>query len=183
MLNTAQRRKWAALLRERYTKNAEHYRDEDIAHAIAQADLIDAQADLEDALAGCDPKIAESCAMVEKYPVFGYITREGGVRTAIERPWNQADIDRIESAGIMMCMEFSDDPRSGLEQGKLIRIYIGTRTAGPVAQWDSARNEWHRLHSNGNYGKKWAYGGTWSADKIGCKTLAECCPEIAKIIT
>jgi len=183
MLNTAQRRNWAALLRERYTANPDKYRAEDVAAAIAQADLIEAQADLDDAQAGRKPQIADSCAVVENYPILGRITREGGIRTRIEHPWTDEDAARIESAGVMLCMEMHDDPRAGMGQGRIGRIYVGTRDAGPIASWDCNSRKWHRLRSNGNYGNRWACGGTWSrGDRAEYDTLSECAPAAALII-
>ena len=182
MLNPAQLRRHAELLRARYSDPAYDGPAEYIAAGLAQADLIEAKAELADAQAGRGPVVAEECRMVEQYPIIGRVTREGGDLIQVEHPWEAEDEERVENKGVMVAYEWCHDPNAGLAQGQLIRIYIGTRDDGPCAMWDRDRREWHRLRSNGNYGNRWAYGGTWSSDKIGHKTLDIAAPDIAAII-
>lgn len=69
---------------------------------------------------------------------------------------------------------------------KLVRAYIGTEQSGPMLTWvapDELYNGhnheyypdggWSPIYSHGNYGKRYAYGGTWS---IHSKSI---CPRIA----
>ena len=63
---------------------------------------------------------------------------------------------------------------------KLIRMYIGTDTGGPVLQWDAdGRGKWDGMqtidfpagawticYSRGNYGRNYACGGTWSSHTL-----------------
>lgn len=61
-------------------------------------------------------------------------------------------------------------------ENQLIRLYIGSKTNGPMLQYDAnghgkytGRQEidykngcWTNCYSRGNFGKKYAYGGNWS---------------------
>jgi hypothetical protein len=63
---------------------------------------------------------------------------------------------------------------------KLIRMYIGTDTGGPILQyefngagkWDGAKTldyptgAWTPLYSHGNFGRNCACGGTWSSHTL-----------------
>lgn len=171
-LTTAQQRRHAALLRER----------DDSPEARANADGIEARAELEDAEAGRAAQVAESARMVESYPILGRITREGGKILSIEHPWTQGDVDRVQALGVDMAFEWCHDPMAGLRQGELVRIYIGTRSAGPRAMWHRGDRKWSRLASRGNYGKNWACGGNWSGDRMRYSTLREAAPDLADII-
>jgi hypothetical protein len=73
---------------------------------------------------------------------------------------------------------------AGLRQGELVRIWIGTREAGPRVQWDHSPEirGWSRLESKGNYGRNWSHGGTWRGDKTRYATLSEAAPDLAAII-
>ena len=171
MLTRSQQRRHAVLLRARDQSP--------VAQAVAAE--IEARAELADAEAGRAAVVAESAAMVEDYPILGRITREGGKIIAIERPWTDADIQRVESQGVMISYQWCHDPMSGLRQGELIRIWIGTREAGPRVQWDHGQG-WCRLTSRGNFGKNWSHGGNWRSDGKRYATLSEAEPGIAAII-
>jgi len=172
MLNTAQQRKHAELLRTR----------DDSPAAQAVAAEIAAAAELYDALANRPAVVAESARMVEQYPILGKVTRAGGKIIEIERPWTDADNTRIEAQGVAIAFEWCHDPMAGLRQGELIRIYIGTRDQGPRLQWDHTRRQWFRLVSRGNYGKNWSHGGNWREEKPGFDTLAEVYPALPPIL-
>lgn len=171
-LTTAQMRRHAALLRDRDSS----------APAQARAAEIEAEAELEDAEADRPAAVAESARMVEDYPILGHVTREGGKIVSIERPWTPEDVARIEAQGVMIAWQWCHDPMAGLRQGELIRIWIGTREAGPRVQWDRTRRKWYRITSRGNYGKNWACGGNWSSERDGFATLAAAAPDLAGII-
>ena len=172
MLNTSQMRKHAQLLRERDKSPA----------AQARANEIEARAELNDAEAGRPAEVAASSAMVEDYPILGKVAREGGKIMSIQYPWLDADIARIEAAGVMMSFEFCHDPMAGLRQGELGRIWIGTREHGPRVQWDHGRG-WIKLESRGNYGQNWSHGGNWSSkDKERYSSLSACAPDLVAII-
>ena len=61
-------------------------------------------------------------------------------------------------------------------ENKLIRLYIGSKTNGPMLQYDASgigkytgkqeidfkNGAWTNCYSRGNFGKKYAYGGNWS---------------------
>ena len=59
--------------------------------------------------------------------------------------------------------------------GQLVRIYIGSKTNGPMLQYDAygfgkyngidldfKNGCWTNCYSRGNFGKKYAFGGNWS---------------------
>lgn len=146
--------------------------------AQAQADLIEARAELADAEAGRDATVAEHARMVEEVPILGHITREGGKIISIERPWTQADIDAMRALGIDIAWQFCHDPAAGLRQGELIHIWIGTRAAGPRVQWDRETRTWVRLVSRGNYGGNWACGGNWGSEPPRYQSLRSAAPDL-----
>jgi hypothetical protein len=179
MLNTSQQRKHAALLRER----------DNSPEAQAVAAEIEAKAELDDAEAGRPVVVADSARMVEEYPILAKITREGGKIVEIERPWLDADAQRIEAAGVKMAFEWCHDPMAGLRQGELVYIWIGTRDDGPRVQWDRNTRKWRRHRSKGNYGRNWSHGGTWTTilpdgkvDKKLYEKLSEAAPDLSAII-
>lgn len=83
------------------------------------------------------------------------------------------EIDRFQGSpmpGVEIEVESVDDPE--LQCKRFIRIYIGTKWHGPVLNY--AEGGWCNLYSKGNYGKKFAHGGNWSADnKKRFPTIAE----------
>jgi len=171
MLTTAQQRKHAELLRSRDQSPT----------AQAVAAEIEARAELEDAEANRPRLISSNARMVEDYPILGKVTREGGKLVEIEHPWTDADNERIEAQGVMIAYHWCHDPMSGLRQGELVRIWIGTREQGPRVQWDHGLG-WSRLESKGNYGQNWSHGGNWRSDKTRYATLAEAAPDLAAVI-
>jgi len=174
MLNTAQQRKHAELLRAR----------DQSPEAQAVAAEIEARAELEDTEAERPVAVADNARMVEEYPILGKVTCEGGKLTEVEHPWTDADVKRIEAQGVMIAYQWCHDPMSGLRQGELIRIWIGTREAGPRVQWDHSPEirGWSRLVSRGNYGRNWSHGGNWRSDKTRYTTLSEAAPDLSAII-
>ena len=79
--------------------------------------------------------------------------------------------------GIYIAYEWRDDP----VDGDLVRIYIGTKQAGPILQyvsdghglWDGHNRRdfeggaWTPLYSHGNYGHNYPCGGTWTGHSLG----------------
>jgi hypothetical protein len=161
-LTTAQMRKHAQILRGRDASPT----------AQASADLIEAQAELADAEAGRPAEVAESAAMVEEYPIIGKVTREAGKMTRVEKPWTDEDVALAREVGVDIAWEWTNGPESGLRQGELVYIWIGTDKAGPVLQWDRGSRAWSVIKSRGNYGKNWACGGNWRVTAKGINALA-----------
>jgi hypothetical protein len=163
MLTTAQQRRHAEILRGR----------DPSPEAQAVAAEIEAQAELDDALANRPSVVSPSAQMVEWVPILGHIKREGGRITYIERAWLQADVDRARAQGVDIAWQWCHDPMAGLRQGELIRIWIGTRETGPLLQWDRYSRRWFVLCNQRGYGSNWACGGRWGCDdKDGRRTLA-----------
>ena len=155
MLNAASKRRHAEILAARDSG----------AMAKAQVTLLRAEADLEDALAEREPTIADHAYIDRTYPVLGRCRYEGGRLIEIEHPWEDEQVRLAKAAGIDVAWQWCPDPAAGIEQGELIRIWIGTREAGPRLQWDRTSGKWVRLASHGNYNKNWACGGNWREDK------------------
>jgi hypothetical protein len=121
-----------------------------------------AQADLEDAQSGREPEIAEIAIVEQNLPIVGKVTIKGGKRISIEYPYN----GEAESQEIHTAWEWRDDPSSEDRTGMLCRLYIGTKSAGPVAMYDADSGIWSELKSKGNFGKKYACGGNFSSHRI-----------------
>lgn len=177
-MKPGQLRQHARLLRARYAD--EHTRDAEAARV--QAKMLDAQAELAEAKADIpSPAPEEDCAIVNKYPILGETTRQGGKIIEIERPWSQKHVAVLHDVGLDMAFEWCHDPRAGLGQGRLIRIYIGTKTEGPRVMW--ADGLWHTHKSRGNYGKNWACGGNWSTiNNKKAENLNTIAPDLAQKI-
>jgi hypothetical protein len=142
---------------------------------MAQVELAEAQADI------VQPALEEDCTISDTYPILGEITRKGGKIKNIQYPWEQNHVDALYKQGIDMAFEWCHDPRAGLRQGQLIRIYVGTKQDGPRVMWHDGI--WHTHKSRGNFGKNWACGGNWSA--VGNKTspvLEIVAPDLAQKI-
>lgn len=157
--------------------------------AVAQAALLRAEANLEDAVAGRDPQTAEHCYINRTYPILGRCRYEGGVLIEIEHPWEDEQVAACKAARIHVAFQWMSDPAAGDAQNSLAHIWIGTEDKGPQLQWDCTSGKWMRIISRGNYGKNWACGGNWREDKPLDQrehnyydTLADASPEIAAII-
>jgi len=177
MLNTAERRKWAEDLIKNYANT--DYEQRARAHAarlIAQADIEDIEQDIE-------PAIAAHAEIIQHVPICGNIHIQGGKRVRIEHPYDATLVSVIESKyGIFTAWEWADDPSAEMECGKLIRLYIGSRDKGPLAQWDAHNNIWYELTSRGNYGKRYACGGNWQAKKLNQDETPEIYQKLEEII-
>ncbi len=160
MKNSSTLRLHANLIR----KNALLREDQETDQALAYADQLTARADLQDALAGIpntSPATADDAAdEIQNIPLIGKLTLRGGVKHRIEFPWTEAHAALAHSLGIMVSFQWCYSLHSP-DAGKCQYIYIGTREAGPLAQWTASSNSWHPLKSKGNYGKNWASGGNW----------------------
>lgn len=179
MLSPAEKRRHAALLASRDATDMAQY----------QAALLLAEANLEDALEGREPTVAEHAYVDREYPILGKCRYEGGVLVDVEHPWGDSQAAACHAAGIDVAWQWCPDPAVGIEQGELIRIWIGTRDKGPRLQWDHTSGKWLRLVSRGNYGSNWACGGNWREDAplnqrhhTYYATLAEADPEIAEML-
>ena len=123
-----------------------------------------------------EPAVAESARIVDILPILGRMIREGGNITYIEHPYNSSDVDLARGLGVDVAWEWCRSPMSGIRQGELVRIWIGTRDTGPLLQWDNSPEggRWRRLTDARGYGGNWACGGRWSCmDKEGSDTLLE----------
>lgn len=173
-LTPAQLRRHALILRER----APEYPDpQDREVVLAQAAKLEAEADLADARAGVSTGIADSAEIVREYPIIGRVVTEGGIVKSVEHPYGETEIAALARLGIYIAWEWSYDPASGVDEGRLYRIYVGTVPDGPRLCWDNGG--WRRLRSHGNYGKRYAYGGTWSSERRTYVSLDEADPELA----
>lgn len=56
------------------------------------------------------------------------------------------------------------------EEGRIVRVRIGTRRHGPVLSWDAAG--WANLYSRGGFGTQWASGGHWSSGSARYSTIS-----------
>jgi hypothetical protein len=177
-MRPGQLRQHARLLRARY--NEQDIRDAEAARSQAalmeaEAELVETQADI------ISPAPEEDCTIRDKYPILGAIICKGGKIEGIEYPWEQDHVDALYKIGIDMAFEWCHDPRAGLRQGQLIRIYIGTKDIGPRVMW--CDGIWSSHKSYGNYGKNWACGGNWSS--VGAKKskhLNNIAPDLAQKI-
>lgn len=177
-MRPGQIRQHARLLRARY--NGQDTRDAEAARS--QAALMEAKAELAEAQADIvSPAPEEDCIIRDKYPVIGEIIRRGGKIETIQYPWEQDHVDVLYNMGVDMAFEWCHDPRAGLEQSELIRIYIGTKNDGPRVVWYDGK--WHTHKSRGNYGKNWACGGNWSTiNNKSNSDLNKVAPDLAQAI-
>ena len=177
-MRPGQIRQHARLLRERYDGQI----IQDAEAARVQADMMLANAQLAEAKSDIpSPASEEDCTIKDIYPILGEITRRGGKINNIQYPWDQDHVDVLYNMGVDMAFEWCHDPRAGLDQGELIRIYIGTKDAGPRVMWCDGK--WSSHKSRGNYGKNWACGGNWSS--VGSKksdNLNTIAPDLAQKI-
>lgn len=176
-MRPGQLRQHARLLQERYA--GQHARDADA--ASTQTDLMLADAELAEAkMDVASPATEEDCTIKRHYPILGEVINKGGKIINIQYPWEQSHVDALYNKGIDMAFEWCHDPRAGLRQGRLIRIYIGTKDDGPRVMWHDGI--WTSHKSKGNYGKNWACGGSWSSDGDKSDDFNLIAPYLAQII-
>ena len=177
-MTPGQIRQHARLLRARY--NGQNTRDAGAARS--QAALMEAQVELAEAEADIvSPAPEEDCTIRDEYPILGEIIRRGGKIESLQYPWEQDHVDALYKRGVDMAYEWCHDPRAGLQQGRLIRIYIGTKNDGPRVMWYDGK--WHMHKSRGNYGKNWACGGNWSTiNNKSDSDLNKVAPDLAQKI-
>ena len=157
MNTTAQKRKHAALVRI----TARERNDEELQFALAYADRLEAEADLEDAQAGVEPAIADHADVEQIVPVLGRIVCSGGAIKSIEHEWTAEHDSEAERRGIMLTWSWMLSLHAP-QAGQCLDFYVGTRESGPLAHWSSRDGYWRRCRSTGNSGKNWACGGTWT---------------------
>ena len=88
---------------------------------------------------------------VNDYPVIGKTIELNGNR--------RAEHDIRDNGNCCISYEWS-------EKNVLIRIYIGHKHIGPMLSCsieDDGSHVWRNLYGNGNHGKNYTHGGTWSA--------------------
>ncbi len=179
-MRPGQLRQHARLLRGRYEGQV----TEDAEAARAQAEMMIAQSELAEAEAGMpSPAPEEDCTITQEYPIIGEVTRRGGEIVKVAHPWEQSHVDALRARDIDLTWEWCHDPRAGVDQGRLIYIYIGTRSEGPRALWSRSSGAWTSHKSRGNYGKNWACGGNWSS--IGgakSASLTDIAPDLDRAI-
>jgi hypothetical protein len=157
MSNTPQKRKHAALVRI----TARERNDEELNQALAYADKLDAEADLEDKIAGVEPAIAEHADLAQILPVLGRVIRSGGVIKSTEHEWNIAQDKEAHRRGIMLTWRWVRSLHSDYA-GQCLDFFAGTRESGPLVHWSSRDGHWRRCQSTGNFGRNWACGGKWT---------------------
>ena len=161
MHNTAMKRKHAALIRI----TARERNDEELTLALAYADRLEAEAELDDALAGVEPTMADHADVEQLVPVLGRIVCSGGVIKSVEHEWMDAQNDEAERRGIMLTWSWVKSLHLP-DAGKCTYFYAGTRESGPLVSWSAIDGYWRRCRSTGNYGKNWACGGNWEIERI-----------------
>lgn len=138
--------------------------------AQAVASKLRAEAELEDALADRQPVTDTACEITRTYPIVGEVVTRAGKWVRVARPWDAAEIAAASQLGLHIEWQHSTDPTAELDQGRLSAIFIGTVTDGPVLHWSA--DGWRRIKSRGNYGKRYASGGTWSpAEGLGKRII------------
>lgn len=144
------------------TAYSDDHRDRRDEKAALVAAKLRAQADLDDALTGETTGTAAECHIVQRVPLLGEIRIQGGRRVAVERPYH----DEGAAHGIHVAFEWAADPVAEDRDGTLIRIFIGTEDAGPLAHYEAGSRQWYALTGRGNHGKRYACGGNWSAVRV-----------------
>jgi len=175
ILTTAERRRWALDMRDVW--QGTDYEDRAEAHAA----LIEAQADIEDIEADREPRVADTAEVIQTVPILGDIHLRGGKIISIDHPYDDNEADRAEAKGIYTAWEWRSDPSAELETGQLVRLYIGSKERGPEAQYNAYDNTWYRLISNGNFGKRYACGGTWRGEKCDSEETPEIFEKIKEV--
>lgn len=171
-MKSSELRRWALDMYEYYSTKSDLL----AMKAEVHRDRMLARADLEDAKAGRMPETAEVAEVVQVVPILGEIRLRGGKIVGVERPYS----GEAEVADIHVAFEWRSDPTAEEEAGQICRIYIGTKQAGPVASWEAQDSQWRLAKSNGNFGKKYAFGGTWSSTKT--ETVPEIVAQIGAIM-
>lgn len=161
-LTASELRKWAEEMEQFFGQSN---RPEVLEKAKAHAHRMRARADLLDAESGVDSGVAAIAEVVQTLPIIGRVAISGGRIISIERPYNGEG----EEVGIHTAWEWRNDPTAEEKAGRLCRLYVGTEQQGPLAMFDADSNQWHELKSRGNFGKRFACGGTFSSKKTDHK--------------
>ena len=155
------KRKHAALIRI----TARERNDEELTLALAYADRLEAEAELDDALAGVEPTMADHADVEQIVPVLGRIVCSGGVIKSVEQEWGDPQNGEAERRGIMLTWSWVKSLHFP-DAGKCTYFHAGTRESGPLVLWSAVDGYWRRCKSTGNYGKNWACGGNWEIERI-----------------
>ena len=95
-----------------------------------------------------------------------------------EQPQEIVDkLTKVIVPGVEVAFESYVD---GERAGTIFCIYIGTKWHGPVLSWRDGC--WTNLYSNGNYGKNFVCGGTWSSSSHSGPG-SRCFPTIENALT
>jgi len=169
MQNTAKKRKHAALIRI----TAREGKDNELPLVLAYGNRLEAEADLEDALAGVEPEVADHADVEQVVPVLGRMVFAAGKIKSIQQAWLEDEEKEALRRGIMLTWSWHRSLHSP-EMGKCAEFFAGTRDSGPLVHWSASDGYWRRLKSMGNYGKNWACGGNWQNELLnGNDTLPE----------
>ena len=161
MNTTAKKRKHAALIRT----TARERNDEELQLTLAYADRLEAEADLDDIIAGVQPTIADHADFAQIVPILGRVVTSGGVIKSTEHEWDTAQDLEANSKGIMLTWSWVRSLHVE-HAGQCVDFYAGTRESGPLVHWSSRDGYWRRCRSLGNFGKNWACGGTWTIQPL-----------------
>lgn len=127
------------------------------------AEKMRAQADLSDAINGEENTgVAAEYHVAQTLPLLGEIHLKAGRLVKIEHPYDSEG----EAYGIYVAFQRAADPVAEDRDGMFSRIYIGSKEAGPLAQYEVHTGQWYALTGRGNHGKNYACGGNWSSRKV-----------------
>lgn len=159
-ISTPQLRRLAADIENAYREN---FREQRNITAQLVAEKMRAEAELADAQAGITTGTAAEYHAIQVLPLLGEVHIKGGGNIVkIERPYSGDG----EKHGIYVAFQRPCDPVAAERDGLFVRIWIGTKEAGPLAQYEVSTGQWYALAGRGNHGKNYACGGNWSSKKV-----------------
>lgn len=169
MHTTARQRKHASLIRI----TARERNDEELPLALAYADRLEAEADLEDALAGVEPTTADYAHLEQLVPILGLIVCSGGVVISVDHEWTKAHDDEAARRGIILAWLWVSQLYSPAA-GTCSHFFAGTRVSGPLVHWSASDGYWRRCRVEGNEGENWACGRAQHTEHVKPNSA---CPE------
>ncbi len=132
---------------------------------LAFADRLEAEAELEDALAGVAPRVHVHGDYEQIVPVLGRVVYSGGSIKSLDQEWVAPQDSEARRRGIMLTWQWVRSLHIA-EAGMCSYFYAGTRDSGPLVCWIADTGHWMRLRSLGNYRRNWACGGNWQLDRV-----------------
>lgn len=166
---TAKQRKHASLIRI----TASERNDEELPLALAYADRLEAEADLEDALAGVEPKTADYAHLEQIVPILGTIVYSGGVLISVDHEWSKVHDDEAKRRGIILDWLWVK-PLHSPAAGTCAHFFAGTRVSGPLVHWSGSDGYWRRCRVEGNFGENGACGKALHTEQVKPNSA---CPE------